>query len=144
MGTYYLIILLCDVMLLTYRADSYVFELAASSNGMSTQESTAQQMVSDPTLVHVLVRFLSGTSSNGTSQHSSQVGPTATQAMHEFLSRLQVHLSSTCPQMFSEFLLKLMHILSTERYCFQLCKIYIIDISCDVLPSIISHCSLDS
>uniref|UniRef100_A0AAQ5Y9L2 Dual E2 ubiquitin-conjugating enzyme/E3 ubiquitin-protein ligase BIRC6 n=1 Tax=Amphiprion ocellaris TaxID=80972 RepID=A0AAQ5Y9L2_AMPOC len=92
---------------------------ASSSNGMSSQESTAQQMVSDPTLVHVLVRFLSGTSTNGTSQHSSQVGPTATQAMHEFLSRLQVHLSSTCPQMFSEFLLKLMHILSTERGPFQ-------------------------
>uniref|UniRef100_A0A8P4KP11 Baculoviral IAP repeat containing 6 n=1 Tax=Dicentrarchus labrax TaxID=13489 RepID=A0A8P4KP11_DICLA len=92
---------------------------ASSSNGMSSQESTAQQMVSDPTLVHVLVRFLSGSSTNGTSQHSSQVGPTATQAMHEFLSRLQVHLSSTCPQMFSEFLLKLMHILSTERGPFQ-------------------------
>uniref|UniRef100_A0A7N8WZL8 Dual E2 ubiquitin-conjugating enzyme/E3 ubiquitin-protein ligase BIRC6 n=1 Tax=Mastacembelus armatus TaxID=205130 RepID=A0A7N8WZL8_9TELE len=92
---------------------------ASSSNGMSTQESTAQQMVSDPTLVHILVRFLSGTSTNGTSQHTSQVGPTATQAMHEFLSRLQVHLSSTCPQMFSEFLLKLMHILSTERGPFQ-------------------------
>ncbi|XP_039995720.1 baculoviral IAP repeat-containing protein 6 [Xiphias gladius] len=91
----------------------------ASSNGMSSQESTAQQMVSDPTLVHVLVRFLSGSSTNGTSQHTSQVGPTATQAMHEFLSRLQVHLSSTCPQMFSEFLLKLMHILSTERGPFQ-------------------------
>jgi len=85
---------------------------------MSSVESTAQQMVSDPTLVHVLMRFLSGSSTNGTSQHSSQVGPTATQAMHEFLSRLQVHLSSTCPQMFSEFLLKLMHILSTERYVF--------------------------
>ncbi|XP_063347269.1 baculoviral IAP repeat-containing protein 6 isoform X5 [Pelmatolapia mariae] len=90
-----------------------------SNNGMSSQESTAQQMVSDPNLIHVLVRFLSGSSTNGTSQHSSQVGPTATQAMHEFLSRLQVHLSSTCPQMFSEFLLKLMHILSTERGPFQ-------------------------
>uniref|UniRef100_A0A3P8PMR4 Dual E2 ubiquitin-conjugating enzyme/E3 ubiquitin-protein ligase BIRC6 n=1 Tax=Astatotilapia calliptera TaxID=8154 RepID=A0A3P8PMR4_ASTCA len=87
--------------------------------GHSTNESTAQQMVSDPNLIHVLVRFLSGSSTNGTSQHSSQVGPTATQAMHEFLSRLQVHLSSTCPQMFSEFLLKLMHILSTERGPFQ-------------------------
>lgn len=96
-----------------------VSDLPASSNGMSSQESTAQQMVSDPTLVHVLVRFLSGSSTNGTSQHSSQVGPTATQAMHEFLSRLQVHLSSTCPQMFSEFLLKLMHILSTERYAIR-------------------------
>uniref|UniRef100_A0A669AXF0 Dual E2 ubiquitin-conjugating enzyme/E3 ubiquitin-protein ligase BIRC6 n=1 Tax=Oreochromis niloticus TaxID=8128 RepID=A0A669AXF0_ORENI len=84
-----------------------------------SQESTAQQMVSDHNLIHVLVRFLSGSSTNGTSQHSSQVGPTATQAMHEFLSRLQVHLSSTCPQMFSEFLLKLMHILSTERGPFQ-------------------------
>lgn len=73
-------------------------------------------MVSDPTLVQVLVRFLSGSSTNGTSQHSAHVGPTATQAMHEFLSRLQVHLSSTCPQMFSEFLLKLVHILTTERY----------------------------
>lgn len=72
-------------------------------------------MVSDPTLVHVLVRFLSGGNPHGTSQYSSQVGPTATQAMQEFLTRLQVHLSSTCPQMFSEFLLKLMHILSTER-----------------------------
>uniref|UniRef100_A0AAX7VUJ3 UBC core domain-containing protein n=1 Tax=Astatotilapia calliptera TaxID=8154 RepID=A0AAX7VUJ3_ASTCA len=92
---------------------------AFSNNGMSSQESTAQQMVSDPNLIHVLVRFLSGSSTNGTSQHSSQVGPTATQAMHEFLSRLQVHLSSTCPQMFSEFLLKLMHILSTERGPFQ-------------------------
>lgn len=95
-----------------------IFEFPASGNGMSSPESTAQQMVTDPTLVHVLVRFLSGSSTNGTSQHSSQVGPTATQAMHEFLSRLQVHLSSTSPQMFSEFLLKLMHILSTERYAF--------------------------
>lgn len=92
-----------------------MLELAATSSVMSSQENTAQQMVSDPNLVHVLVRFLSTSSTNGTSQHSSQVGPTATQAMHEFLSRLQVHLSSTCPQMFSEFLLKLMHILSTER-----------------------------
>ncbi|XP_077439054.1 dual E2 ubiquitin-conjugating enzyme/E3 ubiquitin-protein ligase BIRC6 isoform X1 [Vanacampus margaritifer] len=90
-----------------------------SSNGMNAQESTAHQMVSDPTLVHVLVRFLSGSNTNGTNQHSSQVGPTATQAMHDFLSRLQVHLSSTCPQMFSEFLLKLLHILSTERGPFQ-------------------------
>lgn len=46
---------------------------------------------------------------------SLQVGPTATQAMQEFLTRLQVHLSSTCPQIFSELLLKLIHILSTER-----------------------------
>ncbi|XP_061767077.1 baculoviral IAP repeat-containing protein 6 isoform X1 [Nerophis ophidion] len=91
----------------------------ASSNGMSSPESTAQQMVSDLTLVHVLVRFLSGSNTSGTNQHSSQVGPTATQALHEFLSRLQVHLSSTCPQMFSEFLLKLLHILSTERGPFQ-------------------------
>ncbi|KAJ8418302.1 hypothetical protein AAFF_G00140110 [Aldrovandia affinis] len=91
----------------------------ASSNAMGAHESTAQQMVSDPTLVHVLVRFLSGSNPHGTSQHSSQVGPTATQAMQEFLTRLQVHLSSTCPQMFSEFLLKLMHILSTERGPFQ-------------------------
>ncbi|XP_029691286.1 baculoviral IAP repeat-containing protein 6 isoform X2 [Takifugu rubripes] len=88
---------------------------SASSNDLST----AQQMVSDPTLVQVLVRFLSGSSTNGTSQHSAHVGPTATQAMHEFLSRLQVHLSSTCPQMFSEFLLKLVHILTTERGPFQ-------------------------
>ncbi|KAM9726353.1 LOW QUALITY PROTEIN: dual E2 ubiquitin-conjugating enzyme/E3 ubiquitin-protein ligase BIRC6 [Menidia menidia] len=91
----------------------------APPNGLGSPESSAQQMVSEPTLVHVLVRFLSGGSTNGTSQHSAQVGPTATQAMHEFLSRLQVHLSSTCPQMFSEFLLKLMHILSTERGPFQ-------------------------
>ncbi|XP_062862910.1 baculoviral IAP repeat-containing protein 6 isoform X2 [Trichomycterus rosablanca] len=88
---------------------------SASGGGMSVHESTAQQMVSDPTLVHVLVRFLSGSNPHGTSQHSSQVGPTATQAMQEFLTRLQVHLSSTCPQMFSEFLLKLVHILSSER-----------------------------
>ncbi|XP_019902908.2 baculoviral IAP repeat-containing protein 6 isoform X16 [Esox lucius] len=92
---------------------------AVSSSGMGAPESMAQQMVSDPTLVHVLVRFLSGSNPHGTSQHSSQVGPTATQAMQEFLTRLQVHLSSTCPQMFSEFLLKLMHILSTERGPFQ-------------------------
>ncbi|XP_050990219.1 baculoviral IAP repeat-containing protein 6 isoform X2 [Labeo rohita] len=92
---------------------------SASSSGMGVQESTAQQMVSDPTLVHVLVRFLSGGNPHGTSQHSSQVGPTATQALQEFLTRLQVHLSSTCPQMFSEFLLKLLHILSTERGPFQ-------------------------
>uniref|UniRef100_A0A3P9HCQ6 Baculoviral IAP repeat containing 6 n=1 Tax=Oryzias latipes TaxID=8090 RepID=A0A3P9HCQ6_ORYLA len=92
---------------------------ASSNSGMNSQESTAQQMVSDPTLVHVLVRFLSGGSTNGTSHQSPHVGPTATQAMHECLSRLQVHLSSTCPQMFSEFLLKLLHILSTERGPFQ-------------------------
>lgn len=45
----------------------------ASNSGMGVQESTAQQMVSDPTLVHVLVRFLSGGNPHGTSQHSSQV-----------------------------------------------------------------------
>lgn len=126
--------------------DNVCVASAASSSGMGVQESTAQQMVSDPTLVHVLVRFLSGGNPHGTSQHSSQVlglmrsmrmtgfikiylvnashtclplslqvGPTATQALQEFLTRLQVHLSSTCPQMFSEFLLKLLHILSTER-----------------------------
>ncbi|KPP76527.1 baculoviral IAP repeat-containing protein 6-like, partial [Scleropages formosus] len=66
---------------------------ASSSSTMGAHESTAQQMVSDPALVHVLVRFLSGSSSYGTSQHSSQ--------------------------MFSEFLLKLIHILSTERGPFQ-------------------------
>ncbi|XP_039594997.1 baculoviral IAP repeat-containing protein 6 isoform X2 [Polypterus senegalus] len=90
-----------------------------SQNALGGHENTAQLMVSDPNLILVAVRFLSGTNPHGTSQHSSQVGPTATQAMQEFLTRLQVHLSSTCPQMFSEFLLKLIHILSTERGPFQ-------------------------
>ncbi|NXL92489.1 BIRC6 protein, partial [Alectura lathami] len=89
------------------------------SSAIGAQESTAQLLVSDPNLIHVLVKFLSGTNPHGTNQHSPQVGPTATQAMQEFLTRLQVHLSSTCPQMFSEFLLKLIHILSTERGAFQ-------------------------
>uniref|UniRef100_A0A8C3T0R3 Dual E2 ubiquitin-conjugating enzyme/E3 ubiquitin-protein ligase BIRC6 n=1 Tax=Chelydra serpentina TaxID=8475 RepID=A0A8C3T0R3_CHESE len=92
---------------------------SGSSSAIGAQESTAQLLVSDPNLVHVLVKFLSGTNPHGTNQHSQQVGPTATQAMQEFLTRLQVHLSSTCPQMFSEFLLKLIHILSTERGAFQ-------------------------
>ncbi|EMP24451.1 Baculoviral IAP repeat-containing protein 6, partial [Chelonia mydas] len=92
---------------------------AGSSSAIGAQESTAQLLVSDPNLIHVLVKFLSGTNPHGTNQHSQQVGPTATQAMQEFLTRLQVHLSSTCPQMFSEFLLKLIHILSTERGAFQ-------------------------
>ncbi|XP_056342469.1 baculoviral IAP repeat-containing protein 6 isoform X8 [Oenanthe melanoleuca] len=92
---------------------------AGPSNAIGAQESTAQLLVSDPNLIHVLVKFLSGTNPHGTNQHSPQVGPTATQAMQEFLTRLQVHLSSTCPQMFSEFLLKLIHILSTERGAFQ-------------------------
>ncbi|XP_044308535.1 baculoviral IAP repeat-containing protein 6 isoform X5 [Varanus komodoensis] len=89
------------------------------SSAITSQESTAQLLVSDPNLIHVLVKFLSGTNPHGTNQHSPQVGPTATQAMQEFLTRLQVHLSSACPQMFSEFLLKLIHILSTERGAFQ-------------------------
>ncbi|NWH73789.1 BIRC6 protein, partial [Piaya cayana] len=92
---------------------------AGPSSAIGAQESTAQLLVSDPNLIHVLVKFLSGTNPHGTNQHSPQVGPTATQAMQEFLTRLQVHLSSTCPQMFSEFLLKLIHILSTERGAFQ-------------------------
>ncbi|XP_054052334.1 baculoviral IAP repeat-containing protein 6 isoform X6 [Rissa tridactyla] len=92
---------------------------AGLSSAIGAQESTAQLLVSDPNLIHVLVKFLSGTNPHGTNQHSPQVGPTATQAMQEFLTRLQVHLSSTCPQMFSEFLLKLIHILSTERGAFQ-------------------------
>ncbi|XP_061221873.1 baculoviral IAP repeat-containing protein 6 isoform X8 [Neopsephotus bourkii] len=92
---------------------------AGPSSAIGAQESTAQLLVSDPSLIHVLVKFLSGTNPHGTNQHSPQVGPTATQAMQEFLTRLQVHLSSTCPQMFSEFLLKLIHILSTERGAFQ-------------------------
>ncbi|ELK27335.1 Baculoviral IAP repeat-containing protein 6 [Myotis davidii] len=92
---------------------------SGSSSAIGTQDSTAHLLVSDPNLIHVLVKFLSGTSPHGTNQHSPQVGPTATQAMQEFLTRLQVHLSSTCPQIFSEFLLKLIHILSTERGAFQ-------------------------
>ncbi|XP_018118499.1 baculoviral IAP repeat-containing protein 6 isoform X4 [Xenopus laevis] len=88
---------------------------SGSSSTIGPQENTAQLLVSDPNLLHVLVKFLSGTNPHGTNQHSPQVGPTATQAMQEFLTRLQVHLSSTSPQMFSEFLLKLIHILSTER-----------------------------
>ncbi|XP_075268839.1 dual E2 ubiquitin-conjugating enzyme/E3 ubiquitin-protein ligase BIRC6 isoform X6 [Opisthocomus hoazin] len=92
---------------------------AGPSSAIGAQESTAQLLVSDPNLIHVLVKFLSGTNPHGTNQHSPQVGPTATQAMQEFLTRLQVHLSSTSPQMFSEFLLKLIHILSTERGAFQ-------------------------
>uniref|UniRef100_A0A8B9GGI7 Baculoviral IAP repeat containing 6 n=1 Tax=Amazona collaria TaxID=241587 RepID=A0A8B9GGI7_9PSIT len=88
---------------------------AGPSSAIGAQESTAQLLVSDPNLIHVLVKFLSGTNPHGTNQHSPQVGPTATQAMQEFLTRLQVHLSSACPQIFSEFLLKLIHILSTER-----------------------------
>ncbi|KAK1333168.1 hypothetical protein QTO34_006705 [Cnephaeus nilssonii] len=92
---------------------------SGSSTAIGTQDSTAHLLVSDPNLIHVLVKFLSGTSPHGTNQHSPQVGPTATQAMQEFLTRLQVHLSSTCPQIFSEFLLKLIHILSTERGAFQ-------------------------
>ncbi|KAK7805942.1 hypothetical protein U0070_003808 [Myodes glareolus] len=89
------------------------------SSSIGNQETTAHLLVSDPNLIHVLVKFLSGTSPHGTNQHSPQVGPTATQAMQEFLTRLQVHLSSTCPQIFSELLLKLIHILSTERGAFQ-------------------------
>ncbi|KAG8444148.1 hypothetical protein GDO86_009363 [Hymenochirus boettgeri] len=92
---------------------------SGSSNTIGAQENTAQLLVSDPNLLHVLVKFLSGTNPHGTNQHSPQVGPTATQAMQEFFTRLQVHLSSTSPQMFSEFLLKLIHILSTERGAFQ-------------------------
>ncbi|KAE8601567.1 hypothetical protein XENTR_v10013719 [Xenopus tropicalis] len=92
---------------------------SGSSSTIGPQENTAQILVSDPNLLHVLVKFLSGTNPHGTNQHSPQVGPTATQAMQEFLTRLQVHLSSTSPQMFSEFLLKLIHILSTERGAFQ-------------------------
>uniref|UniRef100_A0A8C3R418 Dual E2 ubiquitin-conjugating enzyme/E3 ubiquitin-protein ligase BIRC6 n=1 Tax=Cyanoderma ruficeps TaxID=181631 RepID=A0A8C3R418_9PASS len=75
---------------------------AGPSSAIGAQESTAQLLVSDPNLIHVLVKFLSGTNPHGTNQHSPQVGPTATQAMQEFLTRLQVHLSSTCPQMFSQ------------------------------------------
>ncbi|KAL7987488.1 hypothetical protein Chor_006407, partial [Crotalus horridus] len=92
---------------------------SGSSSAITSQESTAQLLVSDPNLIHILVKFLSGTNPHGTNQHSPQVGPTATQAMQEFLTRLQVHLSSACPQMFSEFLLKLIHILSVERGAFQ-------------------------
>ncbi|XP_029449757.1 baculoviral IAP repeat-containing protein 6 isoform X2 [Rhinatrema bivittatum] len=92
---------------------------SGSSSAIGTQENTAQLLVSDSNLIHVLVKFLSGTNPHGTNQHSPQVGPTATQAMQEFLTRVQVHLSSTCPQIFSEFLLKLVHILSTERGAFQ-------------------------
>ncbi|XP_018120699.1 baculoviral IAP repeat-containing protein 6 isoform X6 [Xenopus laevis] len=92
---------------------------SGSSSTIGPPENTAQLLVSDPNLLHVLVKFLSGTNPHGTNQHSPQVGPTATQAVQEFLTRLQVHLSSTSPQMFSEFLLKLIHILSTERGAFQ-------------------------
>ncbi|KAJ7401889.1 hypothetical protein BTVI_91631 [Pitangus sulphuratus] len=112
-------------MMSTLEADSILQALtntsptSGPSSAIGAQESTAQLLVSDPNLIHVLVKFLSGTNPHGTNQHSPQVGPTATQAMQEFLTRLQVHLSSTCPQMFSEFLLKLIHILSTERGAFQ-------------------------
>lgn len=47
--------------------------IAGSSTAIGTQESTAHLLVSDPNLIHVLVKFLSGTSPHGTNQHSPQV-----------------------------------------------------------------------
>lgn len=46
---------------------------AGSSSAITSQESTAQLLVSDPNLVHILVKFLSGTNPHGTNQHSPQV-----------------------------------------------------------------------
>ncbi|KAJ7404249.1 hypothetical protein WISP_146258 [Willisornis vidua] len=43
------------------------------SSAIGAQESTAQLLVSDPNLIHVLVKFLSGTNPHGTNQHSPQV-----------------------------------------------------------------------
>lgn len=47
--------------------------VAGCTSAIGTQESTAHLLVSDPNLIHVLVKFLSGTSPHGTNQHSPQV-----------------------------------------------------------------------
>lgn len=50
-----------------------VYFSAGPSSAIGAQESTAQLLVSDPNLIHVLVKFLSGTNPHGTNQHSPQV-----------------------------------------------------------------------
>ena len=50
-----------------------MFYIAGSSSAIGMQDSTAHLLVSDPNLIHVLVKFLSGTSPHGTNQHSPQV-----------------------------------------------------------------------
>jgi baculoviral IAP repeat-containing protein 6 len=60
--------------------------LAGSSSAIGTQESTAHLLVSDPNLIHVLVKFLSGTSPHGTNQHSPQVIQLVTSMMFSELS----------------------------------------------------------
>ncbi|XP_078714316.1 dual E2 ubiquitin-conjugating enzyme/E3 ubiquitin-protein ligase BIRC6 isoform X2 [Lampetra fluviatilis] len=90
---------------------------ATPSAGVSsaTTDSIAQAMVLDTNLVVALGRFLSGRNLHSTNHYSTQVGPTVIQALQEFLSRLQVHLSPTYPSLFNEFLLRLVQTLSAER-----------------------------
>uniref|UniRef100_A0A8C4Q1J4 Dual E2 ubiquitin-conjugating enzyme/E3 ubiquitin-protein ligase BIRC6 n=1 Tax=Eptatretus burgeri TaxID=7764 RepID=A0A8C4Q1J4_EPTBU len=84
----------------------------------SGSESIAQDMVSDTNLVAALQRFLSGRSVHTTS--SCQVGPTVLHALQGLLSRLQIHLSSSHPGLFNEFLLRLVHMLSSDSGPFHM------------------------
>uniref|UniRef100_UPI00358FA005 baculoviral IAP repeat-containing protein 6 n=1 Tax=Myxine glutinosa TaxID=7769 RepID=UPI00358FA005 len=85
----------------------------------SGSESIAQDMVSDTNLVAALHRFLSGRSIHTTSS-CQEVGPTVLHALQGLLSRLQIHLSSSHPGLFNEFLLRLVHMLSTDSGSFQM------------------------
>ncbi|KAG5831643.1 hypothetical protein ANANG_G00305900 [Anguilla anguilla] len=65
-----------------------------SSNGMGPPESTAQQMVSDPTLVHVLVRFLSGGNPTAPASTALRLGP----QQHKLCKSFSPDFKCTFPQ----------------------------------------------
>ncbi|XP_062579414.1 baculoviral IAP repeat-containing protein 6-like [Saccostrea cucullata] len=98
-------------------------------------------LLSDPNLISVIKKFLSGTSDNGPTASSVQfstVGPAATKAFYEFLLRLLGKCPQDYHQKLKELMLKLVYTLSAERGAFH-CGLGPLDAQCKFMDFILDQ-----
>ncbi|XP_064603703.1 baculoviral IAP repeat-containing protein 6-like isoform X3 [Liolophura sinensis] len=100
-------------------------QLGAASSGSASSSaglaSMASLVIADSNLTPVLMKFLSGmviTGPSSASFQSTQVGPSATKAFFEFLSRLRVKSAEENEQSLKELLLKVVYSLTADRGAF--------------------------
>ncbi|XP_041353670.1 baculoviral IAP repeat-containing protein 6-like isoform X2 [Gigantopelta aegis] len=86
--------------------------------------SMVSAIISDNSLVQLLTKFLSGTSSSGPTSANvchPLVGPSACKAFDDFLRRLQIKSAELSTQNLKELVLKIIHTLTTERGALYSC-----------------------
>ncbi|XP_077994932.1 dual E2 ubiquitin-conjugating enzyme/E3 ubiquitin-protein ligase BIRC6-like isoform X2 [Glandiceps talaboti] len=117
-----------NVQVHTWCLSFHTLALLANMKVESTGNETvwmANAIVADSNLLPALMKFLSSFMCQGTTltgQTHLQVGPSATQAMYEFLMRLQVRCTSSEPSTIDslkELMLKLVVKLTVESGAFQ-------------------------